>query len=173
MTRILKVLVALALSLEIAHADTQFDAPMFSRSRFITLYSGNSPSTATTAAQTAVTGLDVYHSCWIVSYIRGGTGGTLDVYIQSSFDGGTTWVDHAHYTQLAAGGSLVAWSHNVSGPTGGTAPTSVNTVSGTPTLAANTVVQGTLGNALRVVFVSGSGTSAGAAQAIYAYCRGP
>ena len=46
----------------------------------------------------------------------------------------------------------------------------VNAVDGTPALAVNTVLSGSLGNNLRVVFVAGVGTSAGAAQTITAYC---
>ncbi|MCL5436080.1 MAG: hypothetical protein M1275_03285 [Patescibacteria group bacterium] len=30
------------------------------------------------------------------------TGGTLDVYIQTSPDGGTTWIDAAHFAQISA-----------------------------------------------------------------------
>jgi hypothetical protein len=169
-----KVLFALAILSGVAQA--QYSAPSMHRAYNVTLFNGTSPASASTVAQTAVTGLDTYAYCWIYSKIQGGTGGTLDVYLQTSPDAGTTWVDVGHYTQLAAAaplaGSVVAFSKW--GPTVSTAPTStattVNTVSGTPVVAAGTFLPGVLGNALRVVFVAGTGTTAGTAQVITAFC---
>ena len=45
-----------------------------------------------------------------------------------------------------------------------------NAASGTPTIAANSIVQGILGYKLRIVAVSGASTSAGATQTILATC---
>jgi hypothetical protein len=38
----------------------------------------------------------------VLAVIQGATGGTLDLYLQTSPDGGTTWIDYVHFTQLAA-----------------------------------------------------------------------
>src|SRR5260370_39600997 len=39
----------------------------------------------------------------IYATLKGATGGTLDVFVQASPDGGTTWFDVVHFAQLAAG----------------------------------------------------------------------
>jgi hypothetical protein len=99
----------------------------------------------------------------LAARIRGGTGGTLDVYIQSG--DGTNWWDVAHFTQLAAAAVLVAWGLSLERG-GGATIVSINTADGTPSLVANTKVTGLLGNKLRYVFVAGAGTSAGGSQDI-------
>lgn len=130
--------------------------------------SGTSPSAAGTTVGVSQVGLDTFEKAVVLAVVQGATGGTLDVYLQSTPDGGTTWYDVCHYTQLAAAGAQVAWFVSLTrGETfNATAPVSVNKASGTPTLAANTVVPHGLGNGLRVVYVAGAATSAGAAQTI-------
>lgn len=131
---------------------------------------GTSPSAPGTTVGTTLTGLDSYDKCVIYAKLQGATGGVLDVYIQSSVDGGTTWYDVCHFTQLAAGGGAVGWLISLTrGQTvNANTPVSVNSASGTPALAANTLVPHAFGNALRVVYVAGASTSAGAAQTITA-----
>ncbi len=124
-----------------------------------------SPASATTVAQTAVAGLGQYRSMLIFATIQGGTGGTLDIYLQVSPDGGTTWVDYAHFPQLAAGAAAINRVWVVSKAGQQTTLTTVGTGT-SPALAANTILGGDWGDRMRVVFVSGAGTTAGASQTI-------
>lgn len=130
-----------------------------------TLVNTASPSSATTTAATALTGLGGFSSLDVFATLTGATGGTLDVYIQYSSDLGTTWVDYAHYTQIAAAAGAVSKLFTVSRYGQQTTITTVGTGT-SPSLAANTVIGGDWGDRLRVVFVSGAGTTAGATQVI-------
>lgn len=124
-----------------------------------------SPTAAGTEAGPTAANLGRYRSIAIVATLQGATGGTLDVYLQWSPDEGTTWVDYAHFPQLAAGAAVSTRVWTVSRAAQQLTLTTVG--SGlTPALAANTIVGGEFGDRLRVVFVAGGGTSAGAAQSI-------
>lgn len=131
-----------------------------------------SPAAAGTAVLATLVGLGQEPVAVVDATLLGATGGVLDIYVQSSVDadqaGNGTWYDVIHYTQLAAGGAAVRWVATLSRGFNkiAAAPNSVNPVSGTPTLAANTLIADALGNALRVVAVAGAGTSAGAAQTV-------
>lgn len=127
--------------------------------------SGASPAAAGAAVGVTVTGLGAYRSLSVYANLQGATGGTLDVYLQYSPDGGTTWVDYTHYAQLAAAAAATALVFAVSRAGQQTTITTVGTGL-TPALAADTVVGGGWGDRLRVVFVAGSGTTAGANQII-------
>lgn len=125
-----------------------------------------SPSTVTTVAETTVTGLGIYRSMSCYASLQGGTGGTLDIYIQGTPDAGTTWVDYAHYAQQAAGAGA---NNNFFSVTRAQQVTTINTSIGTgtnPALAASTVLGGDWGSQLRTVAKTGSGTTAGAVQTI-------
>jgi hypothetical protein len=92
----------------------------------------------------------------------GATGGTLDVYVQTSPDGGLSWFDIIHFVQLAGGGPAVKYSSPISQST----TTAVPTVVGknlAPALSAAAVVNGAFSDRMRLVMVAGSGTSVGAA----------
>jgi hypothetical protein len=130
-------------------------------------FSASSPNSASTVAQTPITGLGIYRSCQIYAAIQGATGGTLDIYIQTSPDGGTTWTDYGHFTQLAAAASqifrMVAFSK------AGQQLTALTVGTGTsPALAANTFMGGDWGDRMRIVYVAGAGTTLGATQTIHA-----
>lgn len=129
------------------------------------LISDTSPASASTAAGSAVYGLDKFDSLMIVATLAGATGGTLDVYLQVSPDEGTTWVDYAHYPQLAAGAASSTRVWCVTRKAQQTTLATVGTGS-SPALAANTIVGGEFGDRMRAVYVAGAGTSAGAAQTI-------
>ena len=127
---------------------------------------GTSPSSATTTAGTSyAAGLDACDSLTIIGSLVGATGGTLDVYVQTSYDGGTTWFDFAHFTQLSAGAAAVKYAWHVSRASERTTITTIGSAT-TPALAAGTIMSGGWGNMMRLVFVSGAGTSAGAAQSV-------
>jgi hypothetical protein len=86
------------------------------------------------------------------TYGSGGT--TVDAYLQTSLDGGSTWIDIAQFHFTTASGRFV---YNLNGQT-------ALTVEYTPTdgsLAANTCKDGIVGPMLRVKYVS-TGTYAGA-----------
>ena len=139
----------------------------------VVLFSGTSPSVPGTSAQAQITlPLDRMIYCDVSARLAGANGGALDVYIQTSNNNGAvgSWKDVVHFPQLAAAAAAIGYSVTLSHATGGSAPVVVNAVDGTVALAANTVIPAALGNNLRVVFVAGAGTSAGAAQAITAYC---
>lgn len=98
--------------------------------------------------------------------LAGGTGGTLDVYLQRKL-ATNEWVDWIHFPQLAAGATKKYTLAITDG--GGALIAEVGGGSdGTPgvALAANTAVNVMPGDDVRIVFVAGDGTSAGAAQKI-------
>jgi hypothetical protein len=130
-------------------------------------FSATSPASAITVAGTAVTGLAGYSSMTFYAALTGGTGGTLDLYLQWSPDEGTTWVDYAHFVQLASGATII---HRMFSTSSRAQQITVATigVGSSPALAANTVVGGAWGDRLRVVMVAGASTSAGAAQVLKA-----
>lgn len=128
-----------------------------------------SPSTATTAvAATQFKGSAFSKAEQLVidAALVGATGGTLDVYLQRKV-ASDTWRDLAHFPQLASGGAAVKYTATITGE-----GTSLVVVGGGSdaapgvALAVNTVVNVIPGGDIRVVFVSGAGTSAGASQSI-------
>ena len=127
--------------------------------------SGTSPSSATTTVSTTSGRFGVYRDLAIYAELTGATGGTLDVYLQFTPDNGTTWVDYAHFPQIAAAAATIKRLWTVS--KAAEQKTLATVGSGTtPALAANTIVGGSWGDQIRVVYVSGAGTTAGAAQVI-------
>lgn len=129
-----------------------------------------SPSAASTAAGSAAVplGLSRFDAIAVEVTLTGATGGTLDVYLQVSHDynpsapTAATWWDYMHFTQLAAAAAAVSYRVD---------PALTNTVStvgkgAVPALSAGTCAGGYWGDAVRVLFVAGAGTSAGASQTI-------
>lgn len=129
------------------------------------IISGTSPAAASTAAGTVIAcGLADLDSLTVVASLVGATGGTLDVYLQTSHDGGTTYYDWAHFTQLTAGNAALKVVAHVP-RTQNVAATTIG--SGTsPVLAANTITGGSWGDQMRLLFVAGASTSAGAAISV-------
>jgi hypothetical protein len=136
------------------------------------ILSETSPSAASTVAGTArAYGLAACEGLTVVGQLVGATGGTLDVYLQTAYDAAdvadasATWFDFAHFTQLAAGAAAVKvlWHVNRA-----TAVSTVTTIgSGTsPALAAATILGGSWGNRMRLLFTAGAGTSVGAATSV-------
>lgn len=110
-------------------------------------------------------GLNKYTDLHIVADLIGATGGTLDVYLQTSHDG-LRWNDYAHFAQLAAGAAAITVTFAV---TRRAQQTSITTIGkdNTPALAANSVVGGEFGDQMRVLCVTGVGTSAAATLSIF------
>lgn len=127
---------------------------------------GTSPSAAGTAilARTryALHGFD----CLTVhASLVGATGGTLDVYLQSSPDG-VTWFDWHHFTQLAAGAAATNVVFAATRPAALAQVTAIGR-DASPALAAGTVLGTDWGVAMRLLVVAGSNTSAGAALTVF------
>jgi hypothetical protein len=135
---------------------------------------GATPASATTAvvglaipAEADNIVLGAYESLTMQASLTGGTGGTLDVYVQRSFDGGTTWRDYWHVTQVAAG----ATKHFDCSPTLDSSTYEVGQAT-TPALAAGQCAGGKWGQMLRVIATGGAGTTvAGSATVKFVFGR--
>ena len=141
-------------------------------------FSSVSPAAAGTVLPTSIflstnasanpiyTGLDEFGSVLFDCMVQGGTGGTLDIYFQSSVTAGKRWYDVVHLPQLLAGAAPIRYAVAISRARGGGTSTAVqvNTTDNNPSIAVNTVLQYNLGDSLRLVYVAGAGTSAGALQ---------
>lgn len=127
-----------------------------------------SPASATTAVGTTLPGFGDFDSFLCLATLQGATGGTLDVYLQISPDGGTTWIDFVHFAQLAASAAQVNKTFSVTRSVQQLALQSVGTGI-SPALAANTVLGGNFGDRIRTLYVAGVGTSAGATQTVTFY----
>lgn len=131
---------------------------------------GTTPAAASTAAvgvpAVFAQFLDAIESLDIDADLIGATGGTLDLYLQTSVDGGTNWYDYAHLTQLAAGAAASHVRFGVTRHAQALTPVVVGK-NLTPALAAGTVVGGPFGDRMRLVAVAGAGTTAGAAISIF------
>lgn len=128
-----------------------------------------SPASASTAvASGTIEGLDRFDWIAIEADLQGATGGTLDVYVQRKL-GANLWRDWLHFAQLSAGAAAVKYSvqsgsdNDIYTVGGGT------DASPGVALAADSFVGGHPGTELRVVFVAGTSTSAGAAQTVRVY----
>lgn len=121
-----------------------------------TLYSATITTAITGVGQTPVIGLTPFKYVALLAKFVFGSGGTsADAYVQTSIDGGVTWFDIANFHFLVATASKL--SAVVYDPA--TAFTA-GTVPGSGTLAANTVLNGILGDRLRVLITT-VGTYAG------------
>ena len=107
--------------------------------------------------------LDDYDALDITAQLTGATGGTLDIYLQTSLDGGNTWTDSVHFAQLANGAAAVVYRTCITHLSQPTSAAPVTVGQGlNPILAVSTAVQGGWGDRARLVMVAGSGTTAGA-----------
>lgn len=105
-------------------------------------------TTAGTQTGDAVTGFDGALSLTLQGRLAYGSGGTsIDVYVQTSLDEGTTWRDIAQWSWTTSAANA---AYNLSGLTDKT--TAVAATDGT--LTANTSVAGLLGERFRVKLVS-------------------
>ena len=132
-------------------------------------FTATSPASPSTTATAAFVGLEKFDSIRIDATLTGATGGTLDVYLQRLVSTGpNVWVDWVHFPQIPA--AQAAKSYSLTTEVTATVPVVVGI--GTDAapgvaLAANTSVGGHPGQQVRVVFVAGASTTAGATQTIY------
>src|SRR5262245_8828665 len=61
-----------------------------------------SPASNTFQVTTGCGGFSQYKAIAFIADITGGTGGALDVIVEHSADGGTTWYEYVHFTQVLA-----------------------------------------------------------------------
>lgn len=128
-----------------------------------------SPASASTAVAVAtVPGLEKFDWFAIEADLAGATGGTLDVYVQRRL-ANNLWRDWIHFPQLAAGAAAVKYSVQSGSTTTITVVGGGTDASPGVALAVNTALGGHPGSELRVVFVAGASTSAGAAQTVRVY----
>jgi hypothetical protein len=127
----------------------------------ITLTATSSASASTTTAHTGTgyAGAGTLSSCegvTIDAKIVGGTGGTLDIYLQRKI-AADTWRDWVHFPQVAAGATKY---YTVTIVGDGSTITEVGNstdAAATPALAANSVANVTPTGDVRIVSVTGGG----------------
>lgn len=135
----------------------------------LTATSPAAPGTdVTLVSDPATQSLVGYRSMSIESTIQGATGGTLDVSVQVSYDKGVTWSEYIRYSQLAAGAAQTTLITAHSRSIGTTVPQAIGKGT-TSVLTAPLGRAGEWGDRLRVMFVAGASTSAGAAQTFRIY----
>lgn len=122
-----------------------------------------SPAAAGYARTTPVTGFDRYESITVNAVLTGATGGALNVVVETS-PNGTNWYELVHFPQIAAGAAAASYgvSIQLTGELVARGKNNTTTVS----LATGTAFGGHWYDRMRVRFVAGSGTSAGAAQQV-------
>jgi len=133
-----------------------------------------SPAAAGTAAQAAIPICRYSDALVVEAHIGSPTGGTLDIYIQETWDvdsngvvsGSAVWTDVCHFAQSAAAGAAVVYRFTLQ--TDETIQTVGTGSTGSPgvALAAGKVCGGPWGPMVRVVAVAGAGTSAGASVSV-------
>lgn len=130
----------------------------------VSLNAGTSPAAASTVVTTGINGLSAASSITIFAKVAGATGGVLDIYIQDS-PNGVRWYDYWHIPQIAAGAAAVQYAYC---PALNDSVTVIGSVDAgtTPLLAAGAVRGGKWNDYMRVIYVAGASTSAGAAQDI-------
>lgn len=131
----------------------------------ITATSPGSASTAVVATIFAGGILKAADKLVIDALLLGGTGGTLDVYLQRK-TGTNAWLDWVHFPQVAA---LVAKKYTLT--ITGEGASIVEVGGGTDAspgvaLAANTAVNVIPGGDVRIVFVAGAGTTLGSSNTV-------
>lgn len=123
---------------------------------------------AVTAVTTPVTALGLTGMTYLAlqaAFLYGAGGTTVKAYVQTSLDGGVTWVDVACFAFALAAATRLHGVHIYTAP-------GVNVTPTDGALADNTVLNGYLGDRLRVKYVT-TGTYTGATSlAITAVTKG-
>src|SRR5262249_42517734 len=107
--------------------------------------------------------LSGFHTMRVEATLRGAANGTLNCYLQCTYDRGQSWTDLVAFTQQTASASATTYGVTLTRSNGSAYATSVG--KGTsPALSAGTSRDGCWGDQVRILFVAGSGTTAGASQ---------
>jgi hypothetical protein len=110
------------------------------------------PATVTPAAATYTTTPVLFlagmmYVAFETIFTRASGGTTLDAYLQTSLDGGTTWIDTANHSYATTTAS------KVSACNGYIAPAAQAFAPGDGALGAGTIIQGIMGDRLRIKYV--------------------
>jgi hypothetical protein len=127
-----------------------------------------SPATSGYATSIVARGLSQYDLVTVRAALGSpNNAGTLDVALQRSFDGGTTWSEWCRFPQVGVSGAVSSFfvCPSLTGEI-----KCVSTTSGAITIDANTVVGGPVGDQLRCVMLASSATNVSAAQTFYVQC---
>lgn len=126
-------------------------------------------SASTTTYGAATPGLQSYDALKGRIAIAGLTGGTLDVSVQGSWDGGTTWDECAAFAQATAAASSVTSDFSVVLDSTVRTIRSGTLASAAPILTAGTICAGPWAPILRLVAKTGGGVSSGATITLYLF----
>ena len=123
----------------------------------------SAPSAASTTTAGAAFSLAYPSSAVvIVATLTGMSASTLDLYVQESWDAGVTWIDAAHFAQLAIGAAASSTRLAIAASSTTPLVVGVGTVAAPGVaLAAGKFVDGPWGPLLRIVSVTGAGVNAG------------
>lgn len=99
-------------------------------------------------------------------FVYGSGGTTAKVFVQTSFDGGTTWVD------LASHAFALATASKVSAVTTGIAPASQAFAPTDGALTDNTIVQGVVGDRIRAKLITAGTYAGGTTVAVWVVLHG-
>ena len=123
-----------------------------------------SPGSAVHQLTTGVPGFAAFKTITIIATVQGGTGGTLDVVVEHSPDGGTNWYEYWHLVQLAAAAAAVTYTYD---PALNDSAVQVGkNLTTTTVLGSGSVAGGHWFDMMRVRYIAGASTSAGAEQNI-------
>lgn len=134
-----------------------------------------SPAAPGTVAQAAVPFAHFAEDDFVIeAHLAGATGGTLDVYIQETWDvdyngavlSSAVWSDVAHFTQLAAAAPAVVYRVGAAHDSTIQAVGTGSTASPGVALAAGKFCGAPWGPMIRIVCVAGASTTAGASISI-------
>jgi len=130
----------------------------------IQLYSGTSPAEAGYAVGEAVSGFAKCQWIAVLATITGATGGTIDVIIDHSPDGGSNWYELVHLPQSAAAAAVktVSWEPG----SGGTCVVVGKNQTTAAVLASGASSGEMWFDTMRVRLIAGTSTSAGAVQSV-------
>jgi hypothetical protein len=129
------------------------------------------PTVITTAVgpvlSTPVTKLSgMKYLCVEAIFIYGADGTSADAYVQTSFDGGLTWVDLMNFHFLTTTAS------KISACTSCIAPAAQAFAPSDGALTANTIIQGVFGHSLRLSWTTVGTYSGSTSLAVYAVAKG-
>ena len=136
----------------------------------VTQYIGAPTTVATTTYGPAFAVSNPWDSQTILAQIPSLAKGALNVYVQESWDGGTTWADVAAFTQVAAGGATQQTRQIIGRVTNSDTARAVGigtAASAPPALTAGSFASGPWGFNLRLVSVTGASASAAGVTATF------
>lgn len=129
---------------------------------------GATPAAAGSALVTGAVALGLAKYDWfeVDAVITAGTGGTLDIYIQRKV-ASDVWLEVAHFPQVAAAATKYYSAKSMAGSTITEVGKFNDAGTGTPVLAANSWVGGSLGDQIRIYATAGVGAAGAGSVTLY------